>query len=460
MKGCCTLLCIILGFPVRLNAQLPIIADADRDSLGFHTDMQPIKQRTVRAAGMLLLSDLVPWTYDKYVAGANSADVNFRSLGRNLNPGNWNWDDGNFPTNQFAHPYHGSISFNAYRSNGYSFWQSVPAAFIGSYVWETAGESLDFSINDFINTSYGGVIIGEVSHRFADRLVNQRSTGIKRQANEVLAFIINPANGLNRLLDGKWGRLGSRTTQTDTSRIAAEVDIGIRRISGNREINPFRWYGHVKITYGTPYGDLRIPFSFLLIDAEFGKDHSGIINMMSVSGSLTGWKKRKSKNYLSGTMLTANYDYINNEVFSYGGQSIKFNKFAEFAASRKLTLRAAAGAGPVLLAAVPDPYLYHGRAYSYCSGGGFSAAGQLSYKNVFSYGLSYRLGLFKTLSGNSSYHTLHGLTSEISCKYLENLSISIALGSLTLQGRYKHFENINNNYPYLRISTRYSLNNL
>lgn len=460
MKRYCTLPFILLVSSIQLYAQLPVIVHADQDSLEFHTEIQPIKQRPVRAAGLLLLSNFVPWIYDKYIIEANSADVNIKSLGRNLNPGNWNWEEGNFPTNQFAHPYHGSIFFNAYRSNGYSFWKSVPAAFIGSYAWETAGESLNFSINDFINTSYGGVIIGEVSHRFANRIINQRSTGVKRQVNEVLAFIINPANGLNRLLDGKWGRLGFNTIQTDTSRIAAEVDIGIRRINGNHQKNSFRWYGHVKIIYGTPFGDLQTPFSYFLIDAEFGKDHRNIINMMSVSGSLTGWKKRKNKNYTSGFIMTANYDYINNEVFSYGGQGIKLNRFINLALSPKLELHTMVGVGPVLLAAVPDTYLYHGKAYSYCSGGGLSASGQLTYKNVLSYGLSYRLGLFETLSGNSSHYILHGLTSEISYRYLKNLSTVIAMGSLSLNGKYKHFENINNKYPYLRISMRYNLNNL
>lgn len=103
--------------------------------------------------------------------------------------------------------------------------------------------------------------------------------------------------------------------------------------------------------------------------------------------------------------------------------------------------------------------LYHGRAYSYCSGGGFSAAGQLSYKDLLSFGFNYRIGLVKTLSGNSSHHILHGMTSEISYSYIDRLSVSILMGSLTLIGRYQHFEKVDNHYPYLRISTRYSLKN-
>jgi len=82
-------------------------------------------------------------------------------------------------TNQFAHPSHGSVFFYAFRYNGYSFWQSVPAVFAGSYVWETAGEVQAPSINDFINTGFGGVVMGEMTHRFAGKLIDNESRGIK-----------------------------------------------------------------------------------------------------------------------------------------------------------------------------------------------------------------------------------------------------------------------------------------
>lgn len=461
MKNFYKISCIVLLAPLWLSAQLPANPFVDKDTLVTPVPGQLTTKRFGRAAGKMLLANLIPWSYDKYVAQANSADVTFKSVQHNLNPGNWGWDDGNFSTNQFAHPYHGSISFNAYRSNGYSFWQSVPGAFAGSYIWETAAESLDFSINDFINTSYGGIIIGEMTHRLANRLINQRSTGIKRQASEVLAMVINPANGLNRLLDGKWGTLSSGATQpADSSKIYAELDIGVRRIRINKNKTPVRWSGRVKLTYGTPLGNLKAPFSYLSIDAEFGKDLNGIVSQLSIYGSLAGWHSRSDDRSKHICMLTANYEYINNEVFLYSAQSIKFNLLSDRMISDQFTLRTAVGVGPILLAAVPNSYSEKERPYDYCSGASFNASGYMSYRNRFFYGISYRAGLFKTLSGNSSYHLLHALAGDIRFSYNQRFSIGIEPGYLNLKGKYKYYDDINDHYAYLRFSVRYSMANL
>src|SRR5690606_40365982 len=64
----------------------------------------------------------------------------------------WDWDDNQFTTNQIDHPFHGSLYFNAFRSNGYNFYQSSLATIAGSYIWETAGETQHPSINDLVNT--------------------------------------------------------------------------------------------------------------------------------------------------------------------------------------------------------------------------------------------------------------------------------------------------------------------
>src|SRR3569833_3006343 len=98
------------------------------------------------------LGETVSWVLDHYVSRESWANISFKSMGHNFKPSSWAWDNDEFQTNQIGHPFHGSIFFNSFRSNGYNFWQSVPASFAGSYVWETLGETQAPSINDFINT--------------------------------------------------------------------------------------------------------------------------------------------------------------------------------------------------------------------------------------------------------------------------------------------------------------------
>ena len=79
----------------------------------------------------------------------------------------WVWDLDDFVVNQIGHPYQGSNYYNAGRANGLSFYESAAMAAFGSATWEFYGETNKASLNDFINTTLGGIAIGEVLHRVA-----------------------------------------------------------------------------------------------------------------------------------------------------------------------------------------------------------------------------------------------------------------------------------------------------
>lgn len=64
---------------------------------------------------------------------AEWAKISLHSWATNLeNP--WQWDNNAFVNNQFSHPYHGSLYYNAGRTNGFNFWQSSAWSFGGSLV--------------------------------------------------------------------------------------------------------------------------------------------------------------------------------------------------------------------------------------------------------------------------------------------------------------------------------------
>lgn len=400
------------------------------------------------------LAEIIPFSIDRFIRKADFSDISIKSVGHNFNPGSWAWDDDGFGTNQFAHPYHGSQYFSAYRANGYSFWQCVPAAVAGSYLWETVAEKQYPSPNDFINTSFGGIILGEMTYRLSNKIINSHTRGFKRQASEFLGLLINPMNGFTRILDGKWGKVTLNSKESDSSNISAEFDIGMRTI----DTRYTGWFGHIKLLYGTPYENYKTPFSNISIDAEVGKDNSSKINILSVYGSLSGWRVRSSYALQHLIVLSANYDYIHNEAFFYSAQSIKFNLYSELGLSQKIKLTTAIGAGPIILGAVPDTYPFGIRDYDYGIGGGVHAGGGINLMNKFFYNLSYRGGWLKTINGNASHYFLHAVTSEFRYSFIDRFSICIEPGYFALHGHYRDHPNVNKNYPYLRISARYSVN--
>lgn len=88
-----------------------------------------------RAAAQVVGINASLLAFDYYVLHANFAKVTSRTLKRNLQLNQWFWDADVFHTNMFFHPYHGSLFFNAARSNGMNFWQSIPYTFAGDLLW-------------------------------------------------------------------------------------------------------------------------------------------------------------------------------------------------------------------------------------------------------------------------------------------------------------------------------------
>lgn len=63
------------------------------------------------------------------------------------------------------------------------------------------------SINDFLATSVSGLAIGEVTHRLAERIYDNRSRGAERVGREIVGALLNPAGGFTRLVTGNTFRL-------------------------------------------------------------------------------------------------------------------------------------------------------------------------------------------------------------------------------------------------------------
>ena len=156
------------------------------------------KKNFWRATAEWTLVQLLPWASNYYIRKADFARISLNTIGNNFTT--TEWDDNNFFNNQFSHPYQGSLYFNSFRSNGYSFWESTPAVLAGSFIWETMLEKNPPSPNDVINTSFGGIIFGEMTNRLS-KVILRRKAGKKKGLSEPAAFVINPMQGLSRLMD-------------------------------------------------------------------------------------------------------------------------------------------------------------------------------------------------------------------------------------------------------------------
>jgi hypothetical protein len=233
----------------------------------------------------------------------------------------WAWDGDKFATNQFAHPYEGSVYFTTARSLGHGFWVSGAAAFVGSWTWEMFAEKEPPSINDQITTSVAGSFLGEILFRLSNRILD---TGGARPGpwRELGAAAVSPITGLNRLFFGDTYRPYGYTSHPSFGRlqIGAHTSGDLRK--GGDGVSP-RIRGISmggELQYGLTAGDwaFREPFDYFDLSADLTIDKkantSGATGNFSIHGLLAGstYGEGRSRG-LWGIFGT--YDYLTPEAF-------------------------------------------------------------------------------------------------------------------------------------------------
>ncbi len=158
----------------------------------------------------------------------------------------WEWDLDDFVVNQIGHPYQGNNYFTAGRANGLDFWESSALTAFGSGTWEYLGETNQASLNDFINTTLGGIALGEMFHRAA-WLVRDTRTTESRRKREIIATVIDPMTGLNRFMSGDASRVTEKPPEMVPSSLNAITSVGYLGRGSNTDATDFSNFGFLEV---------------------------------------------------------------------------------------------------------------------------------------------------------------------------------------------------------------------
>jgi Domain of unknown function (DUF3943) len=371
--------------------------------------------------GELMLVQLIPHFYNADIRDAVWAQVSAQSIKNNLLYA-WQWDDNQFVNNQFSHPYHGSLYFNSARTNGYNFWESFAWPFVGSAMWEIAGEAWAPAPNDLLNTSLGGVVLGETLFRLSSLALDNTATGSERTFREIGAFILDPLRGFNRLVRGETHGVSANPPDWRPSSIFGVLDVGYRRTANQFSFDSVKtgidqWDLGFKLAYGDAVTDLRgKPFSYFGLAAEVAgppPDSARRLNRLSARGSLAAWPLGSSGRHQFALMME--YDYFNNPAIEYGGQSVLAGVVSTFGEKGKnVWAQTSVLFDGVVIGATKSDYYstLEGRDYDYGPGLGASLSGTLFYKRHLQANLSY-LGIWiHTIDGSQSAHYQDALSFE------------------------------------------------
>lgn len=261
----------------QLTRQRSLLAADGDEGLSIYAADNPANKvkRPWTAAAEVVGINVFVQSFDRFVLNADFAKINFNTIWHNFKTG-FVWDNDQFSTNLFAHPYHGGLYFNAARSNGLNFWESVPYSFGGSLMWETMGEIEPPAINDLIATTMGGVAIGEVTYRVSDLIYDDSKRGAARFWREFLGAVVCPIRGLNRIISGDtWRVRHSNYLYHDYEKLPVGLTIsaGTRYLADNNalfrgEANP---YVNMSLVYGDPFDEETTrPYDYFTADVTFG----------------------------------------------------------------------------------------------------------------------------------------------------------------------------------------------
>ena len=314
---------------IKVNAETTLFLN--------HPDSLLVQPKNhLKVAGLILASNLSVWTYDRFIKGGSYARINLSTIKLNLKTGFVGDNDG-FLTNLISHPYHGGIYFNAGRCNGLNFWQSAPYSAAGSLMWEFFLENEPASINDFISSTFGGILLGEISYRISDRLIDNRSVGFDRFKREALLTLISPVRGLSRILSGEaWRHRTSRGNSVRTTPFSFYTSIGYQILT-DRSLkinkNSLMVGYDLGILYGNPFDqENEKPFDFFSFNASgnfFSRQPE--LSLVNSIGMLycSGFQLQNSTSQLAwGIFQHFNYYQINGDISNEARNQFKISEAA------------------------------------------------------------------------------------------------------------------------------------
>lgn len=298
----------------------------------------------------------------------------------------------------FAHPYNGSMFFNAGRSNGYNFWQSELFAIAGSAMWEMCMEREYPSTNDIIATPIGGAALGEVFYRASDLLLDDRTSGAERASREVAAFLIDPMRGINRIVTGQaWKRRSTTGRRFGLPPISIELSVGPRLLAmiENKGIK-----AGASLEINLEYGDrfehsTKIPYDYFsfLLEAQMMKTQP-LFSRVEIMGRLLSKEIIDEENLNLNAGLYQHFDYFDSdsirpkESFEFIPETIPYKlgtpasvglgAMVKYIPNKKMSVDGFAHFNLVALAGIStDFYRDYDRDYSW--GMGYSAKGGLNW---------------------------------------------------------------------------------
>jgi hypothetical protein len=214
------------------------------------------------------------------------------------------------------------------------------------------------SFNDMISTGIGGIARGEAMYRISSLILDNTRRGKGRFGREAAALLVDPARGFNRVVSGDASEVNGNPTHPYDWRPPFQLHVraGPRIMGEGESISEnTNTYGflEVALSYGDPWDpENRRPYDRFDVVSQSNFGDKTRLGRLLIRGDLVS--KPVGRNH--SLALQQDFDYIDNEAYEYGGQSLGPALLSRFGTSRGLTLYSRLQAYAILLGAVNSDY--------------------------------------------------------------------------------------------------------
>jgi len=421
--------------------------------------------------------------FNEYHRNANFNQISPRSWGENLEHG-FTFDDNEFRTNQYIHPFNGAAYFNSGRSNGLGYWTSSGYALAGAFFWECCGETHPMSLNDVVSTGIGGIALGEMQYRLSSEILNNQSRGKSRFFRELGAMLVDPVRGFNRIVSGRWGAAHDNPKEAIDWRPPGSTGllmIGGRTIGQGESISEnTKSYFNVGFdhAYGNPFDNSRRkPFDYMDVAVQFSAGEKVPLNVVRINGDL--FEKPLGDAAAPNHVLAIfqRFDYMNNTAFEFGGQSLGAALYSRYRLSDKYGLGTRLDGLAMILGAVNSEYAKIAdvpdrerlREYDYGPGLGAGAQVALDRKGRPLLSLMYRFqwisvsngSVFskgESSQGSDANHYIQAAIARLVVPVYRSIGVGADGGVFLRKSRYSFpgFHDIDQRNPQVRVFLAFS----
>jgi len=466
---------------LRIPASPPAdedVAEEDRadedQAVSDNVDAWGVAPNAVLATTLVILSNIAANVVNEYVLQGNISQINPDSWWHNVKQG-MSWDDNQFSTNFFAHPYQGSVYYNAARANGFNYWESLPFTALGSFTWECCGETHLMSVNDFFNTTVGGAMLGEIFYRLSSTILDNESEGSERAWREAGVVALNPGRGVTRIMTGR--AFNDDTNPTEPldyrgNRIFNTFNFGYRMVGEGDRLDFSQDEAHFFVEMDLSYGNLfdmerNKPFDFFTLAVQLNfRDKKGL-GRIQARGTLRNFELSRSETRQQLFSIAHYFDYIDNNAYEFGGQSIGFIYLSNWIRSERTRIVVATDIHAMLMGGVNTEYSEFAeipgvrerdREYDFGSGFGSWLQFQVVRDEYQIVDLSYRINWIRTLNGTNvggqnTDHIIQQATLRLGWPLSDTWGVAVE-SSVFLRNSYfeeDFFDDVRQRNPELRV---------